>query len=158
MSLCGVSAAGLLWAVRTNVFRGPYEVIFVFPFDLAVALGYHHFFARCSVRNPRYVLCTHARHTSILADVFSPLKDRPVAVASADRDALEAVFRWTGGDNSRRKANWATDADLSTWGGVKVDEDGCVVELEFVSLMSGDNPQGILRPVLRMRVSRSRRT
>lgn len=51
-------------------------------------------------------------------------------MASVDRDALEALFLWTGGDNwKERKDNWATDAELSTWDGVAVHEDGRVKRL-----------------------------
>eukprot|EP00752_Nemacystus_decipiens_P017785 g15946.t1 len=48
----------------------------------------------------------------------------PFSMASADREALEALFRSTAGENWEEKANWVTDAELSTWHGVKVDEDG----------------------------------
>lgn len=54
-------------------------------------------------------------------------------MASADRTALEAFFRSTGGDNWGKKHNWATDADLSTWKGVTVDEDGNVKKFYLLS-------------------------
>eukprot|EP00752_Nemacystus_decipiens_P016836 g15068.t1 len=52
-------------------------------------------------------------------------------MASADRDVLEALFRSTDGDGWDRKTNWVTDADLSTWYGVLVDEDGRVKQLSL---------------------------
>lgn len=52
-------------------------------------------------------------------------------MALAGRDALEALFRSTGGDDWIDKANWATGAELSVWDGVKVDKDGRAVELHL---------------------------
>eukprot|EP00752_Nemacystus_decipiens_P013632 g12085.t2 len=49
-------------------------------------------------------------------------------MASAERDGLEVLFRLTGGDSWKEKAKWATDAELSTWHGVTV-EDGRVTVL-----------------------------
>eukprot|EP00903_Cladosiphon_okamuranus_P010532 g9962.t1 len=69
-------------------------------------------------------------------------------MASADRDALEALFRSTGGDSWEQKFNWATDAELSTWHGVKVDEDNRVVELALGSIVFGNNLQGPIPEVL----------
>lgn len=63
------------------------------------------------------------------------------AMSLAARAALEALFRATGGDSWRHKANWVTDAELSTWHGVKVDEDGQVVALR---LDWNNNVQGIV--------------
>lgn len=60
-------------------------------------------------------------------------------MVSADRDALEALFRSTGGDNWKGKANWATDAQLSTWHGIKVNQDGGVVELDLTQERSIGN-------------------
>lgn len=73
-------------------------------------------------------------------------------MASADRDVLEALFRATGGDGWRNKANWATSADLSTWHGVKLDEDGRVLELDLLN----KNLQGIVGRVLRTHAAYSR--
>eukprot|EP00903_Cladosiphon_okamuranus_P010529 g9959.t1 len=70
-------------------------------------------------------------------------------MASADRDALEALFRSTGGDSWEEKFNWATDAELSTWYGVNVDEDNRVVELALGSFVSGNNLKGPIPEVLR---------
>lgn len=75
---------------------------------------------------------------------------RPFLMASADRDALVVVFRATGEYKWKRKRKWATDAELSAWHGVVVDEDGRVVKLHLVA----DLLQGIPRPTLRMQVAR----
>eukprot|EP00903_Cladosiphon_okamuranus_P012364 g11589.t3 len=64
----------------------------------------------------------------------------------SDVQALEALFRSTGGENWKKKANWATDAELSTWDGVKVDEDGRVVELSIslnYHLLQGSIPEAL---------------
>lgn len=53
-------------------------------------------------------------------------------MAATDRDALEALFRSTGGDTWEKSANWTTDAELSTWEGLRVDEDGRVVGLTLI--------------------------
>ena len=50
-------------------------------------------------------------------------------MASTDRDALLALYRWTDGPNWRNSANWCTDADLSDWHGVEVNRGGRVVKL-----------------------------
>eukprot|EP00752_Nemacystus_decipiens_P017775 g15937.t1 len=50
---------------------------------------------------------------------------------SADRAALEALFRSTDGENWKLNSNWVTDAELSTWHGIKVGEDGRVLELSL---------------------------
>lgn len=70
-------------------------------------------------------------------------------MASPDRDALVALFHATGGDNWTRKSNWCTSAKLGTWEGVKVDQQGRVVELD----LSDNNLRGIpfgLRTSLRL--------
>ncbi|CAM9960584.1 unnamed protein product, partial [Ascophyllum nodosum] len=48
----------------------------------------------------------------------------------AERDALVALYRATNGDSWWRKTGWCTDAPLSEWHGVTVNE-GRVVELEL---------------------------
>lgn len=67
-------------------------------------------------------------------------------MASVYRGALEALFRSTGGEIWKEKANWTTGTELSTWHGVKVDEDGRVVELR---LDWDNNLQGIIGSALR---------
>lgn len=73
-------------------------------------------------------------------------------MASADRDVLEALYRSTGGESWRNKAYWATTADLSAWHGVKLDEDGRVLELDLLN----KNLQGIVGCVPRTCGARSR--
>ena len=48
----------------------------------------------------------------------------------AERDALVALYRATGGDSWRRKTGWCTNTPFSEWYGVKVSE-GRVVELDL---------------------------
>ena len=51
-------------------------------------------------------------------------------MASADRDALLALYRPTG-LNWGHKHNWGTDAALSRWDGVNVNGEGRVVKLNL---------------------------
>ncbi|CAM9417159.1 unnamed protein product, partial [Hapterophycus canaliculatus] len=62
------------------------------------------------------------------------------AMASADRDALLALFRWTGGAYWKNKTNWGTDAALSSWDGVKVNDEGRVIMLN----LHRNNLQGLI--------------
>ncbi|CAM9699413.1 unnamed protein product, partial [Ectocarpus sp. 12 AP-2014] len=64
----------------------------------------------------------------------------PPPMASPDRDALVALFHATGGDNWTRKSNWCTSAKLGTWEGVKVNQQGRVVELD----LSDNNLRGAI--------------
>lgn len=60
-------------------------------------------------------------------------------MASVDCSALVALFRSTNGVRYwTNKDNWGTDADLSLWHGVKVNQEGQVVEL----ILSGNNLRG----------------
>ena len=59
----------------------------------------------------------------------------------AERDALVALYRATGGDTWGKKQGWCTDAPLSEWYGVKV-SDGRVVELNLMQ----NNLQGEVYP------------
>lgn len=77
-------------------------------------------------------------------------------MASADRAALEALFHSTGGGNWISRYKWATDADLSTWDGVKVDGDGRVVELTPTGSLLGNNLQGISGVTFRTHIARLR--
>ena len=65
-------------------------------------------------------------------------------MASADRDALHALYLATGGESWKTKANWNTDADVSKWHGVEVNDQGRVVNLE----LSGNNLTGIMKCTL----------
>ncbi|CAM9751697.1 unnamed protein product [Ectocarpus sp. 4 AP-2014] len=63
-------------------------------------------------------------------------------MSSEDRAALVALFRSTGGTRWIFNANWATDADLSKWHGVEVNQHGRVVELGLNSNnLSGTIPE-----------------
>ncbi|CAM9657113.1 unnamed protein product [Ectocarpus sp. 13 AM-2016] len=50
-------------------------------------------------------------------------------MASTDRDALNDLFEETGGAGWATNLNWGTDAPLSEWHGVEVNEEGRVVKL-----------------------------
>ncbi|CAB1115509.1 unnamed protein product [Ectocarpus sp. CCAP 1310/34] len=54
-------------------------------------------------------------------------------MASKDRDALVALFCSTGGAGWTRRDNWNTDADRATWFGVKVNDQGRVVDVDLGS-------------------------
>ena len=60
-------------------------------------------------------------------------------MASADRDALLALYRSTDGPNWNGKRNWETDAAVSDWYGVRVNDEGRVVRLS----LDGNNLRGI---------------
>ncbi|CAM9220590.1 unnamed protein product [Ectocarpus sp. 13 AM-2016] len=63
---------------------------------------------------------------------------------SEDRAALVALFRSTGGTRWIRNANWDTDADLSQWSRVKVNNDGRVVKLSLANnYLGGTIPEAL---------------
>ncbi|CAM9985878.1 unnamed protein product [Ectocarpus sp. 12 AP-2014] len=63
-------------------------------------------------------------------------------MAHTDRDALVSLYNATGGANWKQKANWDTGADLSQWCGIKVDDQGRVVELNlFWNNLQGSIPK-----------------
>ncbi|CAN0182444.1 unnamed protein product, partial [Ectocarpus fasciculatus] len=61
-------------------------------------------------------------------------------MASTDRAALLALFRSTRGSGWKNSNNWNTDAPLSRWYGVRVDDEGRVVKL----LLNDNNLQGTI--------------
>ncbi|CAM9864587.1 unnamed protein product [Ectocarpus fasciculatus] len=65
-------------------------------------------------------------------------------MASTDREALVALFRSAGGASWRRKENWDTAADLESWFGVVLNNQGRVVELKLaVNNLQGAIPEDI---------------
>lgn len=52
-------------------------------------------------------------------------------MAFTDRDALLALFQLAGGPNWTSKENWGTDAELSQWYGIGVDDQDRVVKLDL---------------------------
>ncbi|CAN0431238.1 unnamed protein product, partial [Laminaria digitata] len=54
-------------------------------------------------------------------------------MASTERDALVALYNATDGANSKEPTNWNKGADLSLWHGIKVNDQGRVVELHLPS-------------------------
>ncbi|CAN0113723.1 unnamed protein product [Ectocarpus sp. 6 AP-2014] len=83
---------------------------------------------------------TRLRKQQQLVITPTPQPEVPPPMASPDRDALVALFHATGGDNWTRKSNWCTSAKLGTWKGVKVNEEGRVVELD----LSDNNLRGTI--------------
>ncbi|CAN0421835.1 unnamed protein product, partial [Pylaiella littoralis] len=61
-------------------------------------------------------------------------------MASTDRDALVALYNATDGANWHQSTNWNIGDDLSLWHGIKVNDDGRVVELDLIS----NNLQGAI--------------
>ena len=55
----------------------------------------------------------------------------PTPVPHRDREALEAIYRATDGDNWKGNANWLSDRHISQWYGVFVNRHGRVTELEL---------------------------
>ena len=56
----------------------------------------------------------------------------PTAPAKdAERDALEALYQDTDGDNWTNNRNWLSNASLDSWHGVTTDRNGRVVELDL---------------------------
>ena len=51
--------------------------------------------------------------------------------ATPDRDVLVALYHATGGPQWDGRRGWLTDAPISTWYGVKIDDDGHVTELDL---------------------------
>ncbi len=54
-------------------------------------------------------------------------------MASTDRDALIALHRSLDGENWGKRNNWDTDAALSQWHGIEVNDRGRVVVLKLSS-------------------------
>lgn len=74
-------------------------------------------------------------------------------MASADRDALIALYRSADGSNWRKKTNWDTDVHVSKWHGVNdnVNDNG---QGRVVQLFLHNNKlRGISRPVPTFRIS-----
>ena len=59
-----------------------------------------------------------------------------------DSLALVALYNSTGGDEWTRKMNWMTDAPLSSWYGIKLDDNGRVSKIDFDT----DNLMGAITP------------
>lgn len=57
----------------------------------------------------------------------------PCGMVQKEREALVALYDATGGANWRRKTNWKTDADLSHWHGIEVNDQGLVMTLMLVN-------------------------
>lgn len=70
----------------------------------------------------------------------------PTPEPNYDREALEELYHSTDGDNWWINTNWLTDAPLSEWHGVELDNNGRVSKLVLDNnLLSGLIPEGIDR-------------
>eukprot|EP00903_Cladosiphon_okamuranus_P021371 g19641.t1 len=69
----------------------------------------------------------------------------PPTMAVTDHDALVALYDATDGPNWQDSSDWGTDADLSDWYGVKVNDQGLVVQLH---LSCNKIPRGQIPPQL----------
>ena len=65
------------------------------------------------------------------SDALAASADVDVITRSHDREALEALYRATGGDDWTDHTNWLTDAPLSDWAGVETGESGRVEDLSL---------------------------
>lgn len=61
-------------------------------------------------------------------------------MATIDRSVLVDLFRSLDGVHWNQRNNWDTDAQLSTWHGIKVNHKGRVVQL----LLRGNNLEGTI--------------
>ncbi len=71
---------------------------------------------------------------SLIAGLSGPkvYASSPIATAKdAERDALEALYQDTDGDNWTNNRNWLSNAQLDSWHGVTTDRNGRVVELDL---------------------------
>ncbi|CAM9320287.1 unnamed protein product [Scytosiphon promiscuus] len=65
-------------------------------------------------------------------------------MTSTERDTLLALYRSAAGETWYRNDNWDTDADLSEWFGVEVNDQGYVVELSlFENNLQGPIPAAL---------------
>ena len=78
-----------------------------------------------------------------------------------DREALEALYRATGGDNWRNNDNWLTGAPLGEWYGIGTHEEGRVVSIDlWQNGLEGEIPPeiGSLDRLLVLEINYSRLT
>ena len=68
-------------------------------------------------------------------------------------EALAAIFKATAGARWKNSDNWFAETDLGKWHGVKIDDDGHVVEL----VLSDNNLRGDISNETLLRLHRLRR-
>ena len=71
---------------------------------------------------------------SLIAGLRGPkvfASSRIATAKDAERDALEALYQDTDGDNWTNNRNWLSNAPLDSWHGVTTDRNGRVVELDL---------------------------
>ena len=74
---------------------------------------------------------TTYRITVVGADGRTATTTVTVAVEASARDVLRVLYEATDGENWRMNQNWLTDRPLSTWHGVRVDDEGRVTGLKL---------------------------
>lgn len=80
---------------------------------------------------PQYFSLEYVRYES---DILPPSADPSTKkMASTDRDTLLALFRSQDGENWEKNDKWDTEAALSLWRGVEVDDQGRVAKLRLYS-------------------------
>ena len=89
----------------------------------------------CPRRNPALLIAlilaavlASCSRDSAPADDFPSAKET-TSCTLTDRAALTALYNATGGPNWRDNSNWLSQQPLSTWYGVTIDENGCVIRL-----------------------------
>ena len=55
----------------------------------------------------------------------------PTPEPNRDRQALEALYKATDGDNWRFNANWLTNQPLNLWDGIRLDRDGRIISIRL---------------------------
>ena len=82
-------------------------------------------------RAPRMLSRTVAFVLRLPSFPLLPSHSLRMGMAFTDRDVLRALFRSAGGPSWTRKEYWDTDAELSQWYGVEVDDQDRVVKLDL---------------------------
>ena len=85
-----------------------------------------------------------ADYEGVTASPVAAAESDVAGSAAGDRDALEAFYDATGGDNWKANTNWKTTASLGAWHGVTVNSDGRVIRIHLNSnALTGSIPAEI---------------
>ncbi|MXX71018.1 MAG: hypothetical protein F4Y73_04025 [Gemmatimonadetes bacterium] len=89
-------------------------------------------------------LCVPPSLNAWLARIGDADERVPCVPVTADRDVLVALYEATGGNDWDRNRNWLSDGGISTWYGVKANDDGYVTEI-FLPLnnLTGSLPSAL---------------
>ena len=105
--------------------------------------------SRLGLRELHYggtTLCTPSDETFRAWLAAVPSRSGRELACNEEREDLARLYEAMGGDNWRNSANWLTDAPLSSWYGIQVDEDGRVVSIDLRGNgLSGEIPPAIGR-------------